>query len=38
MIKIRVSGRFDLDYKRLILSEPELKEVVWTKIKGKMGF
>lgn len=33
MIKIRVSGRFDLDYKRLILSEPELKEVVWTKIK-----
>lgn len=33
MIKIRVSGKFNLCYKRLILSEPELKEVFWTKIK-----
>lgn len=33
MIKIRVSGKFDLGYKRLTLSEPELKKVVWTKIK-----
>ena len=33
MIKIRVSGKFDLGYKRLIFLEPQLKETVWNKIK-----
>lgn len=33
MIRIRLSGKFDLSYKRLISPEPQLKEIILTKIR-----
>jgi len=32
MVKIRLSGKFEVSYKELILTEPEQKVVIWDQI------
>jgi addiction module RelE/StbE family toxin len=32
MVKIRLSGKFDFNYKELILFEPDRKSTVWNKV------
>jgi len=33
MVKIRLSGNFDISYKELIRLEPEQKAIVWERVK-----
>jgi len=32
MVKIRLSGKFEVSYKELLLLSPELKDVIWKRI------
>ena len=32
MIKVRLSGKFEISYQELILAESELKEIVWSRV------
>lgn len=32
MVKIRLSGKFEVSYKELLLLSPELKDVIWKRV------